>query len=70
MIFEPIKYVENKDFFLELIDTYIRLVEVTAERNKMVIPQTRDTKVYIESVLEERERENTFVLKSLKNRKS
>lgn len=39
MIFEPIKYVENKDFFLELIDTYIRLVEVTAERNKMVIPQ-------------------------------
>lgn len=39
MIFEPIKYVENKDFFLELIDTYIRLVEVTAESNKMVIPQ-------------------------------
>lgn len=38
--------------------------------DKMVIPQTRDTKVYIESVLEERERENTFVLKSLKNRKS
>lgn len=38
--------------------------------DKMVIPQTRETKVYIESVLEERERENTFVLKSLKNRKS
>lgn len=34
--------------------------------DKMVIPQTRETKVYIESVLEERERENIFVLKSLK----
>jgi V/A-type H+-transporting ATPase subunit D len=33
---------------------------------KMVIPQTEETKVYIESVLEERERENIFVLKALK----
>ena len=32
----------------------------------MVIPQTSETKVYIESVLEERERENVFVLKTLK----
>ncbi len=38
--------------------------------NKMIIPQEKETKTYIESVLEERERENTFVLKSLKNRKS
>ena len=38
--------------------------------DKMIIPQNRETKAYIESVLEERERENTFVLKSLKNRKS
>ena len=38
--------------------------------DKMIIPQNRETKTYIESVLEERERENTFVLKSLKNRKS
>ena len=38
--------------------------------DKMIIPQDRETKTYIESVLEERERENTFVLKSLKNRKS
>lgn len=37
--------------------------------DKMVIPQTQDTCRYIESVLEERERENVFVLKSLKNRK-
>ncbi|QTQ16703.1 V-type ATP synthase subunit D [Treponema parvum] len=37
--------------------------------NKMVIPQALDTKKYIESVLEERERESVFVLKSLKRRK-
>lgn len=37
--------------------------------DKMVIPQTRDTKKYIESVLEERERENVFVLKALKAKK-
>lgn len=36
--------------------------------DKMVIPQARDTVKYIEGVLEERERDNVFVLKSLKNR--
>ena len=36
--------------------------------DKMIIPQTEETKQYIESVLEERERENVFVLKALKNR--
>jgi V/A-type H+/Na+-transporting ATPase subunit D len=36
--------------------------------DKMVIPQTRETKKYIEGVLEERDRENVFVLKALKNR--
>ncbi len=36
--------------------------------DKMVIPQDRETVKYIESVLEERERDNVFVLKSLKNR--
>ncbi len=38
--------------------------------DKMIIPQTEETKKYIESVLEERERDNVFVLKSLKNRKN
>lgn len=36
--------------------------------DKQVIPQTRETKIYIESVLEERERESIFVLKALKSR--
>ncbi|HKL86124.1 MAG TPA: V-type ATP synthase subunit D [Treponemataceae bacterium] len=36
--------------------------------DKQVIPQTQETKVYIESVLEERERESVFVLKALKSR--
>ncbi len=34
--------------------------------DKMVIPQTKETVKYIEGVLEERERDNIFVLKSLK----
>ena len=34
--------------------------------DKMIIPQAKETKQYIESVLEERERENVFVLKALK----
>lgn len=38
--------------------------------DKMVVPQTRETKAYIESVLEERERENIFVLKTLKSKQS
>jgi V/A-type H+/Na+-transporting ATPase subunit D len=38
--------------------------------DKMIIPQAEETKKYIESVLEERERDNTFVLKSLKKRNS
>lgn len=36
--------------------------------DKMIIPQTKETKIYIESVLEERERENVFVLKALKKK--
>ncbi|WP_407397498.1 V-type ATP synthase subunit D [Treponema sp.] len=36
--------------------------------DKMVIPQDKETVKYIESVLEERERDNIFVMKSLKKR--
>ena len=36
--------------------------------DKMIIPQTTETKTYIESVLEERERENVFVLKASKKK--
>ena len=36
--------------------------------DKMVIPQDKETVKYIKDVLEERERDNTFVLKSLKGR--
>lgn len=36
--------------------------------DKMIIPQAEETKKYIETVLEERERENVFVLKALKKR--
>ncbi|MCQ2597429.1 MAG: V-type ATP synthase subunit D [Treponema sp.] len=36
--------------------------------DKMIIPQTIETEKYIEGVLEERERENVFVLKALKKR--
>jgi len=36
--------------------------------DKMIIPQTIETSKYIEGVLEERERENVFVLKALKKR--
>lgn len=36
--------------------------------DKMIIPQTLETKKFIENVLEEKERENVFVLKSLKKR--
>ncbi|MBP5752108.1 MAG: V-type ATP synthase subunit D [Treponema sp.] len=36
--------------------------------DKMVIPQSKATVTYIESVLEERERDNIFVLKALKNK--
>lgn len=36
--------------------------------DKLVIPQTKETKIYIENALEEKERENVFVLKALKKK--
>jgi len=36
--------------------------------DKLIIPIAKETKTYIESVLEERERENVFVLKALKKK--
>ena len=36
--------------------------------DKMIIPQAKETKAYIESALEERDRENVFVLKALKKK--
>lgn len=38
--------------------------------DKMIIPQAKETKAYIESVLEERDRENVFVLKALKKKQN
>ena len=38
--------------------------------DKMIIPQAKETKLYIESALEERDRENIFVLKALKKKNS
>lgn len=38
--------------------------------DKMIIPQAAETIKYIESVLEERERENVFVLKALKKKQN
>lgn len=38
MIFENIQHISSKDEFLEKILIYIRLVEVTAERNNLVLP--------------------------------
>lgn len=38
--------------------------------DKMIIPEARENKSYIESVLEERDRENVFVLKALKKKKA
>lgn len=50
MIFENIKHITNKDSFLELTNIYVRLVEVTAERNKMVV---QDSDFVSKIVLEE-----------------
>lgn len=42
MIFESVKNITNKDDFLEKILIYIRLVEVFAERNGLIIPSNNE----------------------------
>lgn len=42
MIFESVKHIVSKDEFLEKITIYIRLVEVFAERNGYIIPETKN----------------------------
>ena len=50
MIFENVKHITNKDSFLELTYVYARLVEVTAERNKMIV---QDSDIISKNVFEE-----------------
>ena len=50
MIFENVKHITNKDSFLELTNVYVRLVEVTAERNKMIV---QDSDIVSKNVFEE-----------------
>jgi V/A-type H+/Na+-transporting ATPase subunit D len=70
--FELLKYLTDMASIRTIVWRLAREVKKTQRRvnalDKQVIPQTQETKVYIESVLEERERENVFVLKALKAR--
>lgn len=70
--FELLKLLADMASIRTIVWSLAREVKKTQRRvnalDKQVIPQTQETKVYIESVLEERERENTFVLKVLKAR--
>ena len=50
MIFENVKHITNKDSFLELTNVYARLVEVTAERNKLIV---QDSDIVSRNVFEE-----------------
>lgn len=70
--FELLKLLTDMASIRTIVWHLAREVKKTQRRvnalDKQVIPQTKETKIYIESVLEERERENVFVLKALKNR--
>lgn len=70
--FELLKLLTDMASIRTIVWRLAREVKKTQRRvnalDKQVIPQTQETKVYIESVLEERERENIFVLKALKSR--
>lgn len=70
--FELLRLLTDMASIRTIVWSLAREVKKTQRRvnalDKQVIPQTQETKVYIESVLEERERENIFVLKTLKAR--
>lgn len=72
--FELLKLLTDMASIRTVVWRLAREVKKTQRRvnalDKMVIPQSQETVRYIESVLEERERENVFVLKALKNRKN
>lgn len=51
MIFESVKNIISKNEFLEKILIYIRLVEVFAERNKLVVPQNNEINSALEKEL-------------------
>lgn len=51
MIFQSVKNITSKDEFLEKIRIYIRLVEVFAERNNLVIPVVDSSNEEIEAEL-------------------
>lgn len=70
--FELLRLLTEMASIRTIVWSLAREVKKTQRRvnalDKQVIPQTQETKVYIESVLEERERESIFVLKALKAR--
>lgn len=70
--FELLKLLTEMASIRTIVWRLAREVKKTQRRvnalDKQVIPQTQETSVYIEGVLEERERENIFVLKALKAR--
>lgn len=74
LFFELLKLLTDMASIRTIVWRLAREVKKTQRRvnalDKMVIPQSQETVRYIESVLEERERENVFVLKALKNRKN
>jgi len=70
--FELLKYLTEMASIRTIVWRLAREVKKTQRRvnalDKQVIPQTHETKKYIEGVLEERERESVFMLKALKAR--
>ncbi len=68
--FELLKLLTEMASIRTIVWRLAREVKKTQRRvnalDKQVIPQTQETRSYIESILEERERESIFVLKTLK----